>query len=467
MLHKKSSIDDIISKPDSNYIHDDTEGGMQFEKIIGQVRASILINLPFFGYVLGHFKIYATTDKRISTFGVDRYYLYFDSNYIRKMKENVGSWERDIRYQLLHLVIHLIFHHISRRNNRHAKIWTFAADVVVEQLIRSVYEDCTIPSNWQNTELYVAPDELYNLSTEQIYEKLLKLVIEESEKNSRSEMFNSFDFDDNLDQYVMDNIFGSRIPPNRERLNSTIDQVFDPEELDQILGNFTKLTPECETEQIIHDMSAEDDQSSSASVQDEMFLGVVRTALERGRDNLPGGLTKKIDEFLNPVLNWRHLLSKNIQSIVSNDYSWKHPNRRMYSQGYYLPSLDRENIDVVIAIDTSGSIDDEVLTYFLTETQSILHAIRNVRITLIDCDSKIQQVKTYQSGESLINHKFMGRGGTSFYPVFDYMKNHPAKVLIYFTDGDASFPEYANFKVIWVITNRNKVAPVGNTIYFN
>ncbi len=466
MLHKRSSIDNIVSTPDSNYSHDDSEEGLEIEKIIGQIRASILINLPFFGYIMGHYKIYATMDKRISTFGVDRYYLYFNSKYVLQMKNNNQNWERDIRYQMLHLVIHLIFHHISRRNSRHAKIWTFAADVVVEQILRSVYEECTIPSNWQNTELYVAPDELYNMSTEQIYEKLLKLVIEESEKSSRKEMFNSFDFDDDLDKYVMDNIFGSRIPPDRERLNTTIDQVFDPEEIELLLGSYTNLTPECETEQIIQDMESEDEQST-ASLHDEIFLGTVRTALERGKDNLPGSLSKTIDDFLNPVLNWRHLLSKNIQSIISNDYSWKHPNKRMYSQGYYLPSLDRENIDVIIAIDTSGSIEDEVLTYFLTETQSILHAIRNVRITLIDCDSKIQQVKIYQSGESLINHNFKGRGGTSFYPVFEYMKNHPAKVLIYFTDGEARFPKYANFKVIWVLTDRDKIAPVGKTIHFN
>lgn len=466
MLHRKSNIDAIVSIPDSNYSHDNTEVGLEIEKNIGNIRASILINLPFFGYIMGHYKIYATLDKRISSFGVDRHYLYFNSKYIQHMKDNNSNWERDIRYQMLHLVIHLIFHHISRRNDRHAKIWTYAADVVVEQILRSVYEECTIPPNWQNNELYMAPDELYNLSTEQIYTKLLKLVIEESENSSRNEMFNSFDFDNDLDKYVMDNIFGSRIPPDRERLNSTIDQVFDPDEINQLLEKYTNLTPECETEQIIQDMES-DDGASDTLLADEMFLGIVRTALERGKDNLPGNLSKKIDEFLNPVINWRHLLAKNIQSIISNDYSWKHPNKRMYSQGYYLPSLDRENIDVIIAIDTSGSIEDRVLTYFLTETQSILHAIRNVRITLIDCDSKIQQVRTYQSGESLINHQFKGRGGTSFYPVFEYMKNHPAKVLIYFTDGDARFPKYANFKVIWVITDRDKIAPVGITIHFN
>jgi predicted metal-dependent peptidase len=112
---------------------------------------------------------------------------------------------------------------------------------------------------------------------------------------------------------------------------------------------------------------------------------------------------------------------------------------------------------VAIAIDTSGSIDHQQLKQFLTESQQILQSLTNAKLLVIDCDSKVQQVTTFEAGESLARHEFLGGGGTDFRPAFEEISKYELDVMIYFTDGQGRFPEKEpHIPVVWVLTSNIK-----------
>jgi predicted metal-dependent peptidase len=91
-------------------------------------------------------------------------------------------------------------------------------------------------------------------------------------------------------------------------------------------------------------------------------------------------------------------------------------------------------------------------------------------VTVITCDSKIQNVIKYDQGDEIKMISADGRGGTCVMPVFNYIKENDLEVdsFIYFTDmGIYDFPtEEQPYPVLWVSTDlRADNAPIGQTTY--
>lgn len=76
-------------------------------------------------------------------------------------------------------------------------------------------------------------------------------------------------------------------------------------------------------------------------------------------------------------------------------------------------------------------------------------------LTVIECDSKIQRVYQVKS-KGDIKKNVMGRGGTAFTPVVEYINDHREfrdALLIYFTDGygEGSIPRPKTYRTLWVV----------------
>ena len=173
--------------------------------------------------------------------------------------------------------------------------------------------------------------------------------------------------------------------------------------------------------------------------------------------HIPGNLKQVIDGDRQKTLDWKQLLLDFVSRTLGGDRQWLPPARRYAWKKLYLPRrAERQNIEIVVAVDTSGSTTSE-LPDFLAELRGMTAAFGEYRITIIQCDVKIHSVKEYTDDDPLPEDlSFYGFGGTSLIPPFEYVeKNLPAppNVLIYLTDGYGDAPEKPpEYPVIWCLT---------------
>jgi predicted metal-dependent peptidase len=142
------------------------------------------------------------------------------------------------------------------------------------------------------------------------------------------------------------------------------------------------------------------------------------------------------------------------------DYIYYTYGLKLYDNMPLIEPLEyRENKRIrefVIAIDTSGSCQGTTVERFLRRTYSILKSTESyferVNIHIIQCDEKIQRDVKITSEDEFERYmedvELSGFGGTDFRPVFEYVdgliRRHEfqdLKGLIYFTDGQGTFPE--------------------------
>lgn len=177
--------------------------------------------------------------------------------------------------------------------------------------------------------------------------------------------------------------------------------------------------------------------------------------------SLPGNLQKIISGDRKSSLDWKQLLLDFVSRMLGGDRQWLPPARRYAWKKLYLPRRsEKQSIEIVIAVDTSGSTTDD-LPDFLAELRGMTAVFGEYRITIIQCDTKIHSVKEYVADDPLPeNLNFYGFGGTDLRPPFDYvterMPMNP-NVLIYLTDGFGEAPEKApEYPVIWCLTGEGK-----------
>ena len=166
-------------------------------------------------------------------------------------------------------------------------------------------------------------------------------------------------------------------------------------------------------------------------------------ALTAGK--MGSGGNRAIDSLLQPEIDWREVLREFItQTCRGNDYStYARPNRRYMAAGMYLPSGVSEKVEeLVIAVDTSGSIGQPEITKFLSEIKGVIDVVNPSAIRLLYWDTEVCGDENYgENGrpvDSLVKStKPEGGGGTDVTCINEYMqeKQISAQAVIVFTDG--------------------------------
>lgn len=192
-------------------------------------------------------------------------------------------------------------------------------------------------------------------------------------------------------------------------------------------------------------------------------------ACARQRGAMPGGLARLVGEALAPVVNWREVLREFVSRFAKNDFTWSPCNRKLLSQGLYLPGLRSEELgEVICAVDTSGSIGEKELQVFGSELQGILDCF-DCSLTILYHDTDIMAVQKWQSSDGPLVLEAKGGGGTSHCCVFDWVKEHAgeeAPCVVCLTDLYTQFPETPpSIPVLWaVVGNERPEAPWGQIV---
>ncbi|MEM3711037.1 MAG: VWA-like domain-containing protein [Thermoprotei archaeon] len=186
------------------------------------------------------------------------------------------------------------------------------------------------------------------------------------------------------------------------------------------------------------------------------------------------------------MVDWQSILERYVTRISYTDYRMP-PFKRgeLYiprvigieqPEWLYLPTLSQRTIKIVIAIDTSGSIEEVAYTVFIHEMLRIVN-MPNVRGTLIFCYKEITYVNDFPPAPFTSDFAaHIKTGGTDFRPVFKYIQdnlNNDIDLLIYLTDLFGPFPkQQPPYQVLWAtITPPEKLkeekikVPFGDILY--
>ena len=190
----------------------------------------------------------------------------------------------------------------------------------------------------------------------------------------------------------------------------------------------------------------------------------LRSAQACGRE--PGGIERILNEAKESAIDWRSVLRDFVAATRPSNYRWTPPNRRFVSRGLYLPSVERSGAgEMVIVVDTSGSIGPGELDQFAGEINAIAVDVEPERVHVVYCDAAVQSVEEFLQGEPIALHP-AGGGGTDFRPAFDWVVDNgiEPKCLIYLTDLCCrSYPDAVDYPVLWV-TDSHRTAPIGQTM---
>lgn len=207
-----------------------------------------------------------------------------------------------------------------------------------------------------------------------------------------------------------------------------------------------------------------------AMAEREWKMNVAQAAqAARMAGKLPAGLERLIDDLIHTKTPWRDILRRFMMETSNHDFSWARPNRRHIAGGLYLPSTRSESCgEIVVVIDTSGSIGAEELNLFASELNTIRQDIRPSKTYVVWADAEVAGVDEYGPHDELeLSPK--GGGGTDFRPAFAWQAEHApnAKALVYLTDMYGAFPDGADVAIptLWASITKDVEAPFGETIY--
>lgn len=207
--------------------------------------------------------------------------------------------------------------------------------------------------------------------------------------------------------------------------------------------------------------------SSIKEEEQRVKMMVAKAAsIAKQHGKMPAGLDRMIDEIIKPKQNWREVLSRFMTERIQADYSWQRPNKRYMPM--YLPSIETIQVmgEIVLMIDTSGSIDTKLLNEFSGEITDICRLL-NKELTVMYIDTCVCKVEVFEPDDDFkLSPK--GGGGTDFRPGFSHLEKNditPACV-IYFTDGWCNlFPKEPDYPVLWAVYNNSSFnPPFGETL---
>ena len=189
---------------------------------------------------------------------------------------------------------------------------------------------------------------------------------------------------------------------------------------------------------------------------------------EEERFLLPGYQKEALDKLLSqPKILWSQMLKRYVGTVPSSKRKTKTRLSRRQPERYDISGeIEDKIIKVVVAIDTSASMSEEMLNDIFVEIFEILKSIK-YELTIIECDSKIHRIYRAKILKD-IDTNVVGRGGTSYIPVIEYINSERYfrdSVLVYFTDGygDTNIPKPKVKHILWVLTGGSKTLSLYRT----
>lgn len=330
-----------------------------------------------------------------------------DGKFIRWGEQFVDdTGEEELLGVMAHEVLHIVFKHMLRRGTRDPMRWNIACDLAINPIL--------LRAGFKLPEGGLFDQQYDNLSAEAIYDRL-------------------------------------------------------PQDADEQMSDGAGMGE-------VQDAKGEDGQSlSDAEVQqmeadiDSKVMMAANAARAVGK--LPADIQELVNRMKRSQIDYRDTMRRFFAGEQPDDYSMRRPQRKLFhAERIIAPSVNKIGVgNIVVGVDSSGSVDSSELAQFLGEMNAISEDMQPTSVTVIVCDTKVNSVRRYEQGELIEDIQVGGRGGTLVTPVFDYIEDNHIEVdqMVYLTDLQVfDFPDEPHFPVLWVSCwEQAKSAPWGETTY--
>ena len=403
---------------------------------LAAARTRLIMERPFLGALVMHLPLKPGGDWCTTT-GTDAQAFYFNPAFIENL--NLAQTQ----FVLAHEAMHCAMGHPHRRNHRVKRRWDVACDHAVNLIL--IEEGMKPPLHG-----ILADQNFMTLSAEEIY----PLIPEDTPEESFDQHL--FDSDDEAGASPDE----SQRQDNPDAGESGVQGLEGQSEAEEKEGSGSQAS------QKPNELSSSEREELAEQWKNRL-AAAAQAARQAGK--LSQSMMRWVDGLLAPSLPWRALLARFFAVNQRDDYSWRRPSRR--EGDALLPRLSSEGIEVVAAIDTSGSIGDDELRQFVSELDALKGQVR-ARVTLLACDNHIAENAPweFEPWDTMeLPAGIAGGGGTDFRPVFDWVEheNRSPNMLVYFTDAEGDFPKTPpNYPVIWLVKGKGAV-PWGERVQLN
>ena len=392
------------------------------KKIWAFVRNGLLLNMRFLDAALFRLKFKRVSEYNLATDGEN---LYYNPKSVIEMFKNE---QKSVARNYLHTVLHCIFHHPFAVIKLNPVLWDLSCDIAVENIINEFnIESLHCKRQAEQTEFLdgLLPAVINPPTAEIIYNYLKN---NDSQTKKILKMKACFYADDHSVWY------------EKQSGQDTVEEtnLSGYEEMAKKWGDIAKqIQTNLET------------------------LGQNRgDRAGNMMQNLRTVTSEKYDfsAFLRRFAVFDEAMRINQDEF---DYIAYCLGLSIYKNMPFIEPLEYKEIklikEFVIVIDTSGSVQGELVQKFIEKAYTILSQEQafgtRIDLYIIQCDAEIQEVKKLASTDEIEDYikimKLKGFGGTDFRPAFRYIDNLIEKKLLtdlrgilYFTDGYGVFPQY-------------------------
>lgn len=376
---------------------------MNADILLTKAKSQLTTKYPYFGMLASKLK-HEANDK-VKTYASNGVRFLYNDEFIQ------NCTKEELFFILTNCVMHHILSHQQRKLKRKGYLWQLATDYAINNLLFK--NGLKIPEGVNFDKKFK------DMYAEEIYDVLKKELIESG-----------------IDSFDEENIQNHNEKKSKD-LTKSFRQV----------KNIKENLEEKDEEQWEY--------SSTLAKEVAMRKSLMPLGFER--------LAKKV---VAQNIDWKFELYNAINRHMRNNYAFMPPNKKHLYRGFALPSLTSDTLSLIVAIDTSGSIQEDILGAFIEEFKSIMQNFPSVNIELLIADAKVHAHYSFKGADE-INFALKGGGGTDYRPVFDYIDaNFPmASMLLYFTDGDGIFPRIPpSYEVLWVLSNKKDRIPFGRSL---
>jgi predicted metal-dependent peptidase len=401
---------------------------------IDTLKRKMLIKYPFFGSVVANaiFK----EEKEIPTAGTDGKNIYYNPDFLSRLEEDEKT------FLLAHEICHIAFDHILRSENRNLRLWNIATDAVINQFL--------LKDGLPLIKGAVDIEEAINYDSETLYEKLLK----EQEEKEQEEKEQDNEVGHDTHSYWEEAVNEKNNSESKENLvsqgkNSKENQDYKENNKEDAVKDLQEKTDE---------LGEKESFNKNKELKEKKLKELMDSLSKQASLNSISGVRETRDiGHSKALIDWRLWLRESIN--IESD--WTYQNAEV-EYGVVKPNLETyPEPETEIVLDTSGSIDSELLKNFLRECKNIFKNSK-VRVGCFDtCFYGFEDVKTF---EDIDNLEYKGGGGTDFNVAVDAF-TYRVENRIIFTDGEADMPSKP-MNIIWIVFGRIKIDPPGGKVIY-